>query len=111
MSSHEPGIGQFYPVAAEYCLHCASQFECPSTGGNAALAMPATLTHFNNHPQGVCRRNHPQCIHTAPGCSIHRGVLDQQGQCHYCEQELVTGALVQPQDISTTAGYPGADYM
>jgi hypothetical protein len=111
MSSHQPGIGQYYPVPGEYCLLCASQPECPSTGGNAALAMPATLTHFNNHPQGICRRCHPRWIRAAPSCPVHRGVLDQEGKCYYCQQELLTGQLVQPKDISTTAGWPGADAM
>jgi hypothetical protein len=109
--SRQRGIGQYYPTAQEYCYYCASHPECPSTGGNAALAMPATLTHFNNHPTGLCRRSHPHWIREIAGCAIHRGVLDQQGHCHYCSQELLTGALVQPQDIRTTVGFPGEEAM
>ena len=76
-----------------------------------ALAHPATLTHFNNHPTGICRRCHPQWIRWEYGCSVHRGRLDAQGGCYWCQQERQTGVPVPPQDISTTHGYPGDDAM
>ena len=74
-------------------------------------AKPANMTHFNQHPKGVCRVYHPQAVQWTLGCNVHRGVLDDNGRCEPCQREKKTGALYPATLLRQTVGYPGDDYL
>jgi hypothetical protein len=69
------------------------------------VARPASHTHFNQRPQGVCR-THPQYIQYAVGCSIHRGVL-LGNLCELCIDEQRRQQYINVLPIQSTVGYPG----
>ena len=63
---------------------------------------PASYTHFNQNARPSCYTNHREQLGTCWSCAFHRGVLDEWGNCAYCN---VPGQYFPPTDISTTYGY------
>jgi hypothetical protein len=74
-------------------------------------AKPASTTQFNQHPKGVCRVYHPQAVQWALGCSVHRGMLNDNGHCEPCQREKKTGTYHPANLLRQTVGYPGDDYL
>ena len=74
-------------------------------------ARPASMKDFNQHPKGVCRMYHHLAVHWAVGCSVHRGVLDENGRCEACQLEKRTGAFLSSYPLRETKGYPGDEYV
>lgn len=105
------GSAERSPTSVEWCTHCAAHPLQPSTYGDEKEGAPATLTHFHCHPQRICRDFHPTSIKQTVGCPVHRGVIDRQGHCYWCQEELRTGQLVPFKDLRDTKGYPGDDAM
>ena len=74
-------------------------------------ARPASITQFNQHPKGDCRNYHPGSVQWIVGCSIHRGVLDENGRCELCLREKKSGVLYHATPLRETVGYPGDEFL
>jgi hypothetical protein len=58
-----------------------------------ATPEPASRLFLNYHPTVECLNSHPEAVKFAIGCSVHDGVLNEEDQCGWCEQEKRSGRL------------------
>jgi hypothetical protein len=84
---------------------CAIDQRVPSDASG-----PASRTHFNQHPKKVCREDHPLAVKWRVGCNFHRGILDGNAICRWCNSEREEGKYHLSLPINETEGYPGDDF-
>ena len=54
---------------------------------------------------------HPDEVKWRLGCSLHRGALDEEGKCAWCQKEKMMGGIIWSRSLRQTMGYPGDDLL